>query len=266
MIHSYRVIVLVLLIVITTSANSFAYIPPVNEFTAAASLSYYIYDEPDVMKIKGLLYGISGSYTYTYKEALMLRVDGNFNYGSMKYTSVDSGDDSGIPDYLMEFRFLMGPDLFPMNKLMITPYIGVGYRYLHDDSSGHLTSSGYAGLLRVSNYYYLPIGISATTDYIKGWVFSLLAEYDYLGRGRQKSYTSETGSSFDVVNYQIYGYGMKFSLSCRKRVGKLDYLIEPFITYWDIGRSEDVLEPDNFLYYEPANNTVQYGLNMGVQF
>jgi hypothetical protein len=248
------------------SASSFAYAPPEHEFTTTADISYYTYEEPDVMKIRGIMYGISGSYTYTYRQALMLRTEGSFHYGSMKYTSNNSGDDSGIPDCLVEFRFLTGPDLFPVSWLVLTPYIGVGYRYLRDDSAGKLTSLGFAGLLRESNYYYVPVGISASTDYVHGWIFSLMSEYDYLGKGRQKSYTSETGSSFDVVNYQIYGYGLRFSLSGRRHFGKFDYFIEPFLTYWNIGRSEDVLEPDNFMYYEPANHTLQYGLNLGIQF
>jgi hypothetical protein len=252
--------------VLLSSATSIAYTPQEHEFKATADISYYTYEEPDVMKIQGILYGISGSYTYTYRQALMLRMEGSFHYGSMQYTSNNSGNDSGIPDYLMEFRFLIGPDLFPASWLILTPYTGMGYRYLRDDSSGKLTSLGFAGLLRESNYYYVPVGISASTDYVQGWIFSLMAEYDYLGRGRQKSYTSETGSSFNVVNYQIYGYGLRFSLSGRKHFGKVDYSIEPFLIYWDIGRSEDVLEPDNFMYYEPANHTLQYGLNLGVQF
>lgn len=266
MLNHHRLFIFILLITVIISGNLYAYTPPVNEFKAGASLSSYAYEEPDVMKVKGILYGITGSYAYTYKEALMLRVEGNFDYGSMKYTSENSGDDSGIPDYLVEFRFLIGPDFFPMSKLMIIPYIGVGYRYLRDDSSGKLTSLGFAGLLRESNYYYVPIGISATTDYVKSWIFSTTAEYDYLGKGRQKSYTSGAGATFDIVNYQIYGYGLRLSAVCLKQAGKIDYFLEPFLTYWDIGSSEGVLEPDNFLYYEPRNNTIQYGINLGIQF
>jgi len=48
-------------------------------FELASEISYRIYEEPDVMKEKGMMYGLVGSYTYRNK--IMLKVEGRGSWG-----------------------------------------------------------------------------------------------------------------------------------------------------------------------------------------
>jgi len=76
---------------------------------------------------------------------------------------------NNIDDYILEFRGLAGYD-FPVSKAsFLTPYAGIGYRYLNDDSSGKVASTGALGYERESNYIYSPIGVKFIADLKKGW-------------------------------------------------------------------------------------------------
>ena len=95
-------------------------------------ISHITYEEPDVMEEKGFMYGIAASYAY--HNNLMLKAEGRFSFGDVDYTN--SGTMDNIDDYMWEFRGLAGYDFPVLKATIITPYIGFGYRYLNDDSSG----------------------------------------------------------------------------------------------------------------------------------
>jgi hypothetical protein len=70
--------------------------------------------------------------------------------------SSPSGELNNINDYMLEFRFLAGYDFPVSDTFILTPFVGLGFRYLNDDSSGKVATLGGSGYDRESNYVYSP--------------------------------------------------------------------------------------------------------------
>jgi hypothetical protein len=72
-----------------------------------------------------------------------------------------------------------------------------------------------------------------------------------------------------VTNRQSNGYGARGSLVFRHRGAVRDFTIEPFITYWNIGKSS-VAEIDTtsgaYMLWEPQNTTTEIGCKFGFGF
>ncbi|UCB56492.1 MAG: outer membrane beta-barrel protein [Candidatus Omnitrophota bacterium] len=245
-------------------------------------ISHIKYEEPDIMEEEGAMYGVVGSYTYHNK--LMLRGEVKGSWGEVDYTSVDSGDINNIDDYMVEARALGGYD-FPVSETTIlTPYIGFGYRYLNDDMSGTVSTTGNLGYERESNYYYSPIGIETITELDNDWFLGLTCEYDYFWQGKQKSHLSDARyyhpawgyyTLNDVENDQEKGYGVRGSVKLLKKAEKVDLIIEPYIKYWNIKKSNEVVSStisENGLWiitstgYEPKNNSTEIGGKIAIRF
>jgi len=224
--------------------------------------SYITYEEPDLnVEEKGPMFGIAGSYTYHNK--LMFKLEGVGSFGSLDYSS-PSGDLDDISNYMLEGRVLVGYDFHFSNSFMLTPYVGFGYRYLNDDSSGEITSRGAVGYERESNYYYSPVGLMGWAKLGQGWVMKITAEYDYFWEGKQKTHLEDALSRAPTLeNKQEDGYGLRGSVKFQKNYGSTSFAIEPFIRYWKIDDSEM-----EFFYvagrpmvgYEPKNNSTEVGI------
>ena len=167
---------------------------------------------------------------------------------------------------MFEFRGLIGFDFPVSDKATITPYGGFGYRYLNDDPS--FDPAGYG---RESNYFYGPIGVKAITDIGNEWYVGAALEFDIFFGGVQRSHLSDVNSSLnDIENDQNDGFGARASIVVRKESDKIDFLIEPFVKYWDIEESE--LTPIVYagsiigFGYEPENNSLEYGIKVAVRF
>ncbi|MDW6004262.1 hypothetical protein [Vibrio mangrovi] len=224
------------------------------------AIAHFSYKEPSVMQDQGTLYGIQG-YVATY-DSWMRRVEASYVEGTVDYTSNESGDMSDISDYIFEVRGLLGLNMFYSNGLM-TPYSGLGYRYLNDDSSYRQTTTGHWGYEREQSYLYLPLGAMirlANGPILIEWQL----EYDYLLEGRNQSHLSTVPGYSDISVTQNDGYGARASLSLRHTVnlGSITEIsVSPYITYWNIKKSSV-----NSGYYEPQNNSTEYGASLSVHF
>lgn len=221
-------------------------------------ISHITYEEP-LMKEKGFMGGIAGSLAY--HNNLMLKAEGRLSGGLVNYDGhLANGTPCTIdyiPDYMLEFRGLGGYDFPILTATILTPYIGFGYRYLNDDSS--FDPSGYE---RESNYYYSPIGVETITE-LKGWSIGATIEYDYFWKGIQKSHLSDSNPGLsDAKNDQKGGYGWRGSIKFQKN----RLIIEPFIRYWDIDKSEvqDITYYGTYYGYawEPKNNSTEIGIKI----
>jgi hypothetical protein len=237
-------------------------------FELGPEISYIIYKEPGLMEEKGMMYGLFGSYTYHNK--LMLKVEGKGSWGQVDYDGeLQDGTPytiDNITDYMLEFRGLVGYDFPVAEATIFTPYIGIGYRYLNDDSS-----SDPAGYERESNYLYSPIGISFIVGLANDWSIGVTGEYDYFWGGKQKSHLSDFDPGLnDVKNRQKKGYGLRGSIALQKKIRTVAIKVEPFIRYWNIKKSET----ETITYYgtpigtgwEPKNNSTEVGVMLGVKF
>jgi hypothetical protein len=236
-------------------------------FELKPEISYIVYKEPDVMKEKGMMYGLAGSYTF--RQKLMLKVEGRGSFGKVDYSN--SGKMNNITDYMLEFRGLGGWDFILLSAITMTPYIGIGYRYLNDDSGGKVSSTGALGYERESNYIYSPLGMAFIIDLGNGWSTLETIEYDLFWWGKQKSHLSDADPGLnDVSNRQKNGNGLRGSLTLQKKVNKIDIEVGPFIRYWRIKKSET----KTITYYgipigygwEPKNRSTEIGILGAIKF
>lgn len=112
---------------------------------ASAETYYFQYREPGVMREKGVFYGLGGAYTF--RDKIMLRAEGRGAFGRVDYKN--SGTLKNIDDFTLEFRGLGGYGFNIFTSSILTPYFGVGYRYLNDDTKGRTTSTGAAGRIQL---------------------------------------------------------------------------------------------------------------------
>jgi hypothetical protein len=242
-------------------------------------ISHITYKEPDIMEQKGMMYGIVGSYaSHSLANQApkginrwMSKIEGRFSFGQIDY---DGALDDGTPytvedinDYILEGRFFMGYD-FPVGKAIIfTPYAGLGYRYLYDGMG-----KDPAGYDRESNYFYSPIGIETTIQLPEGWSIGPTIEYDIFWHGWQITHYEDLNPLIDALeNDQKGGYGVRGSIKIQKKTRNLDFVIEPFIRYWNIKRSEnsDITILGTYVIgygWEPENNSTEIGCRLAVKF
>jgi hypothetical protein len=244
------------------------------QWEVGPEISYFAYEEPHFAETRGFLAGVAGSFAY--HDNLMLKAEGRFSFGSLYYTSPGSGTASNIPDYIGELRGISGYDFLLPAGSVLSPYIGVGYRYLNDNSAGQVTSLGARGYERESNYYYSPVGVTFDTNEASGWSTETTVEYDIFWQGKQVSHLSDVDpSSQDIENRQKKGYGLRGSLAFKTRVEQVNYSIKPFIRYWNIRDSAPAIFFDASaalcgsqvcVGLEPANHSTEYGIDFLVRF
>lgn len=230
----------------------------------------YKYEEPGVMEITGMFYGVAfgvihrGWIPDSSDQALadnkmMIRGEGRFAFGgqleydgglydpSTGVTTPYSNDDQ--EDYVFEGRLLLGPEWLSSNMLS-TLYAGIGYRYLNDDSSDQYSYE------RESNYYYIPIGCEINANIQAGWSVVGRVEFDYFLWGRQISHI------YPVIKHrQNSGHGYRASIKLQKKSKNVVFVFEPFFRYWDIAESNV-----QYGYIEPDNNTTEFGIQLTVLF
>lgn len=185
----------------------------------------------------------------------MAGFEGEFAYGQVDYDGhLQDGTPykmSDIDDFLVNARFLRGLD-FPKADMLHTLYLGIGYRYLRDDSS-----SDPAGYLRQSNYLYLPLGLKMESYKKNCWSLGGRAEFDLLLFGMQISEIN----GIDFTNNQTSGYGFRACVDIENRGEKSSFKIQPFVRYWHIDESDKDNET-GVLFIEPENETTQVGIQL----
>jgi hypothetical protein len=230
------------------------------------SLSSYQYQEPGLMSLRGSKIGLDMHSTKVLQHRQFLRGDLRYAFGTVDYNSNGTGSATGEPDWYIEARGLVGKD-WMVKRMVFSPYMGLGYRYLFNDGRG-MTSTGYWGYRRESNYFYLPVGIIHRITLNDRARLASTLEYAPLLFGKQISSLSDVGPGFrNVTNNQSSGYGLKLSVMYQKS----NWVIGPYASYWNIGQSDIVPEikngsPTGWGLVEPKNNTVEFGIKASQQF
>jgi len=231
--------------------------------------SYIKYEEPEFMEETGLTLSLYGNYTVRPKD-FMVRFDGRLGFGSVDYTSPISGTADGLRDYIMEGRLLGGRTFEVSGTWYLTPFSGLGYRYLSDGLGDKITSVGHLGYDRRSHYLYSPIGLESS-NYLKyGWSLVAVAEYDFFWHGWQHSDLGvPLGSDFTIINDQEDGWGLRASGKIIKETGRYDVVFGPYFKYWNIEDSNEAsrsYDGGKITVIEPANTSVEIGGMFGVIF
>jgi hypothetical protein len=218
----------------------------------APEVSWYRYREPRFMKNEGVLYGVAMAYTQQSGNDFW-RLEAGVSTGEVDYDgALQDGTPykmSGSRDWLLRLHLLKG---YPWQTEEWDNhfYMGIAYRLLSDDSS-----SDPAGYERVSNYFYVPLGLRAGHALRDGWDIGLGGEFDFLLLGIQ---ISDVGIDPPQTNVQWPGFGLRGSLEIRHRSDNADLAIAPFVQYWWVDESEENSEG----WYEPENNTLQAGASL----
>jgi len=228
---------------------------------AGGQLAGYRYEEPDPgVKIWGPRIGPAGTYTYHHAGSWFLRGDARYSYGELRYQG--SGTKDRIPDSILEGRGVFGMDFFPGGGVSLSPYAGLGYRYLYNDLRG-TTSTGAAGYRRYSYYLYLPLGLTSRSGIGGQWTLATTIEYDYFLRGRQASLLTDVNPGYtDAYNAQRNGRGYRLSVM----VEKDRWALGPWMHYWNIEDSDSARISQILLGIEPKNQTREAGVEVRYRF
>jgi hypothetical protein len=224
-------------------------------------VAHYRYEEPGFAKISGNRGGVIGAATFVNPEQrLFARIDVRESYGSLKYEG--SGTKTGIPDWITEARIVGGKDFLPGSGVSLSPYAGLGYRFLFNDLRGY-SSTGAVGYRRYSNYFYAPIGLTSRISIDEQWVLAPTLEYDAFIRGRQISKLSDAGlGDPDVTNTQNGGFGYRVSIMAETG----HWAFGPWLHYWHIRDSDLQRINATTLGLEPANWTREAGFEVRYRF
>lgn len=226
---------------------------------AGLQVAHYIYDEPGIAKLSGNRLGIVGTATLAGESGFFGKIDFRESYGRLTYEG--SGTMTGVPDVIFEVRALGGLDGIG-EGISLSPYLGLGYRYLYDNLMGY-SSTGTAGYRRYSNYLYAPVGLTVRIALGERWVLAPTGEVDVFILGKQKSMLSDASVGLnDVTNTQKHGSGYRAYLMLEN--GSLAF--GPWMHYWHIQDSDSQPIGGGRRGIEPENTTREYGLEVRYRF
>ncbi|MDI6891282.1 MAG: hypothetical protein QMC83_10175, partial [Thermodesulfovibrionales bacterium] len=80
--------------------------------------------------------------------------------------------------------------------------------------------------------------------------------------GTVKSHLGDVPGYYDIENDQDEGYGIRGSIKLKKKGEKINFVIAPFIRYWNIKDSKTTTDPAGTTWIEPKNHSTEYGINM----
>ncbi len=237
-------------------------------FEVGGQIAHYHYEEPDFAKLIGNRAGLVGAYTFPARwNRVFFRVDGRASYGLLTYQG--SGTQNNVPDSIFETRVVAGLDFFPGSRVSLSPYLGLGYRYLYNDLRGYAQSGGqvFAGYRRYSNYLYLPLGLTMRVGIDDGWVLVPTVEADVFLQGKQLTKLSDSGQGYiDVTNRQDKGAGHRVSLMFEKS----RWTFGVWTHYWHIKDSDvqfaGVVQGVPRFGGEPENYTRESGIEFRYRF
>ena len=220
-----------------------------SETTLGVTLTSYKYDEPTYMSLTAALAGLELSQTLSLgnqwpyiDQSWFLKGDLKYAVGKADYQGI-SGTIKDTPNWYVEARALVGKD-FDMGGHVLAPFVGLGFRYLHNDLR---TDDARQGYRRDNAYTYVPMGVKHTMKLSNQAALSNTVEYLHLIKGVQKaSLSDENPNRQNVRLVQPKGYGLRWGAMMRFD----DWSIGPTLSYWKIDDSEmkEVFEPQNTTY------------------
>ncbi len=227
-------------------------------------LSSYKYTEPGIASFKANKIGFDYSGTYALdaewpnrNKGWFVRGDLHFATGKGDYSSPISGSLNNRPDWYYEAKGLIGKD-FHFDGYTLSPYAGLGYRYLYNDARG-ATSLFVSGYRRQSNYFTLPVGLTHKMALANQSQLVSTVEFSYLLRGRQESRLSDVNPVLqDVTNRQRSGYGLRLGTMVQFST----WSVGPSVMVWRIKDSDRTAAG----LFEPRNSTTEVGIKAAYSF
>jgi hypothetical protein len=234
-----------------------------------------------IVRDDGLFGGIGIGYVETIGGGSFLRGRLRVAAGSVDYRSDGSivdepgGEEVRLDNVLhtsgqLELHF--GKNFAVGTGATLTPFVGLGSRYLIDSSGGEVSDSGLLGYDREISYAYVPIGADATVPVGRRSVLRLSAQYNLFVGGTAKSRFSKIDPQVPDIEVDTQeGHGLEASAMLGLPVGRRELAFGPFLRFWKIGQSDSILigpefpgEPERFV--EPRNRTTELGIRVSLAF
>ncbi|MFN7709825.1 MAG: outer membrane beta-barrel protein [Holosporales bacterium] len=241
-------------------------------FTFGGAVENYNYKEPKLMETKGKhFYGLEAGYRFQATSRLVYGLEARYMRGKTSYKSNSTGrHGTKTPNRIFESRGLLSGVFKPFDTTALEPFTGLGYRLKKDSDEGRRTSTGHYGYKRESQYWYIPLGARLVHTLNQSWSLAMKGEYDFLLRGRQKSWGSVMPKD---KHTQKKGYGLKGEVMATCNMGHFDLSFGPYIHYWNIKNSDKnyhhfVHKGAKYEYFthEPKNRTTETGAAVRVTF
>ena len=223
-------------------------------YGAYGFLNWHSYEEPGLMRQSGPMAGLGFVDERAIREWKIFPGFGSrfeLGRGWVKYKGTGELTNQNI--YALAEMYMPISDGF---------FVGLGYRRYLDDKVpddlpygyGVLSSTGARAYDRISDYFYLPLGVAASSE--DGSTFKV--QFNYLIKGRQLSKLTQTYRYDDLVNTQRKGWGLDLAYSINPKT-------EFFLRYWNIEKSDIKAlrrsgTPTGGFGWEPANTTLEGGV------
>ena len=230
----------------------------------------------------GTFAGVGVTYVETIGGGFLLRARLNAVVGSADYQAPAtdlSGAPTGtsrieaVPQSFGQLELHIAKD-FSLGQGTLTPFIGLGSRYLEDESGGRTTDDGLLGYDREVSYAYVPIGLAAQLPVSERARLIISGQYNVVTHGHSKSRLS--GLDPRIADLEVGlngGDGFEISALASLPIGRGSMLnFGPFLRQWNIEQSESafVEDPDDtgqvFRFFEPNNRTTEFGLRLSYSF
>lgn len=265
-----------LFIAVFCSSAAFAVqpFPAVNNFSVGLGAGGSYYQEPPgqvpQLTIDGKHYSLNLAYTNYHIDSFLLQLSQQFTMGPVDYQGYQGqGSISDASDTLFNTRLLSGYNIVQTKYVSVIPFLGVGYRNLHDDlhagSINSVTQSHYP--LRVINYLYSPVGVFLITQMGPQAAIQMHFEYDIFWHGEviTNAFQVQGVPLPKVVNEQAQGYGLRASIEFLIPDQRRLFSVGPFVHYWNIHDSNTVTS-EGIQFVEPENSTMEVGAEASIIF
>ena len=251
-------------------------------FDIGHEIGQFKYDEPGVMKERGLQKGMFVSLSHHFFKNFRAQLYGSMIGGDLDYDGwlpwKDSTGNSIVvaasatsPNLIINGRIVGGYRL-AFGSAELTPFTGYGYRWVQNYLGRPLELKGYGkyddpllGYWRDQTHHYLPLGLIVGAP-IGGWRIEGTLEYDVFLRGEYQRDYDHSDANDDTFT-QRSGSGYRFAVKVLSRAffNRLRVTIEPFYEHWQIDDSDPVIKGDSAIKLSKNNSTL-YGLRIGIGF
>ena len=253
---------------------------------------YFQYKEPDArITYSGIVSGLYGAYKKDFSScSVKIRselMSGNVDYdGQLNIHQTESSEvqtsatestpiSYGASLWYSDSSLLIGKS-FTKKRYLITPYTGLGYRYLSNSDNPDVAGD----YKREVTYIYLPLVLEFQKGISETRAWGIVGELDILLRGSAEANLSDASEKYNDLQFnQSLGGGIKLAGFYNSKLLGMDISIKPFMDLWLIDNSDtDVLKHDGERvlvrsadgsygdYCEPANITVTGGLQLALNF
>lgn len=238
--------------------------------------SYYRYNEKvynsstgakeEFMKLTSspFVYGLTSDIRRYIKNNWYAESLVNVVLGHVDYSSAITGESAGEQNVI----FMLDNSINNCISQTVCTSIGYTFRYLDNDSSSTITSTGNTGYQRENFLHLVPIGIKYSKNLYHHRYSSLQmrTKFYYLLDGRQVSHLSRYGCG-DLKNKQNEGYGYEGSV--RLYAADKKWFYGASFQYWKI-KASDIVSTlcggNTTIGSEPENSTIMAGITIGYHY